>query len=344
VPTGIRPGRRHLISWPLAFKIRAAARLGRGGAAATYGEQVGAVLLSSGDLIADRRAGYAKGLAEDGEPGAAAELMAQALELVPGWAAGWDLLGRWQEQAGNIVAAVLSWRRLAELDSAGMFGAALKLAAHGGGEDRQTTATGYVAALFDGYASEFDAALVERLGYAVPALLATAIAAAAPGRRFGRALDLGCGTGLMGERLRGQVEHLTGVDLSAGMLAQCARKHVYDDLVEAELTAYLADEPQAVEVVTAADVLMYCGALAPVFAGVARVLEPGGLFALSVEAHDGPEAIVLRSSLRYAHQPEAMLAALPVAGFDVVSWERAVIRMDRGAPVEGVIAVARRHD
>lgn len=37
--------------------------------------------LSSGDLIADRRADYAKMLAEAGDAPGAAELMAQALEL-----------------------------------------------------------------------------------------------------------------------------------------------------------------------------------------------------------------------------------------------------------------------
>ncbi len=43
--------------------------------------------LSSGDVIADRRADYARMLEEGGEPEAAAELMEQALELVPAWAA-----------------------------------------------------------------------------------------------------------------------------------------------------------------------------------------------------------------------------------------------------------------
>ena len=44
--------------------------------------------LSSGDLVADRRASYAAVLAQEADHQAAAELMEQALELVPGWAAG----------------------------------------------------------------------------------------------------------------------------------------------------------------------------------------------------------------------------------------------------------------
>jgi Tfp pilus assembly protein FimV len=47
----------------------------------------------SGDAIADRRADYARMLAESGDPAAAAELMEQALERVPVWVAGWLGLG-----------------------------------------------------------------------------------------------------------------------------------------------------------------------------------------------------------------------------------------------------------
>ena len=61
--------------------------------------------LSSGDLIADRRADYAKMLADGGEPGSAAELMAQALERAPDWAAGWFRLADYEEKSGRKEAA-----------------------------------------------------------------------------------------------------------------------------------------------------------------------------------------------------------------------------------------------
>ena len=52
--------------------------------------------------------------------------------------------------------------------------------------------------------------------------------------------------------------------------------------------------------VLAADVFVYCGDLAPIAAAVARVMAPGGLFAFTVESHDGP-ACLLQPTLRYAH-------------------------------------------
>ena len=45
------------------------------------------LVFSSGDLIADRRADYAQALAAAGDLSAAIDLMQQALEMVPGWAA-----------------------------------------------------------------------------------------------------------------------------------------------------------------------------------------------------------------------------------------------------------------
>jgi predicted TPR repeat methyltransferase len=300
---------------------------------------------SSGDVIADRRAGYARMLAEGGDHAAAADLMNQALELAPNWAAGWELLGSYQEKAGDLAAAIAAWRRLEALDDMGLFGAKLKLAAHGAGSVSDGTALSYVEALFDEYAPKFEDALVGRLGYRVPEMLDDMLSAemARLGlERFNQALDLGCGTGLMGERLRSKASFLEGVDISAAMIAETARKGVYDRLDRAELVAALNTRPSQADVITAADVFIYCGALGPVLAGVVSALQPGGLVAFSLEAHDGEEPVFLRPSLRYAHGVRATRDALAVAGLDVLRFETAVLRFDRGAPITGILVVARR--
>jgi len=300
---------------------------------------------SSGDVIADRRAGYAKLLAEGGDLVAACELMEQALELVPDWAAGWDLLGGYQEKAGNVAGAISAWRRLEALDDDGAFGAQLKLAAHGAGAAGDGTAVGYVEALFDQYAPQFETSLVDRLGYRVPELLDGLVSAEMERlglEGFSRALDLGCGTGLMGERLRAKVRFLEGIDLSAAMIAETARKGIYDSLQKAELVAALNARRADIDLVTAADVFIYCGALQPVLAALVPAMQPGGLVAFSLEAHDGDEPLFLRPSLRYAHGVAATRDALVVAGLEVLRFEMAVLRLDRGAPINGMLIVARK--
>ncbi|MBJ3783530.1 methyltransferase [Devosia sp. MSA67] len=300
---------------------------------------------SSGDVIADRRADYARMLAEQGDHAAAAELMEQALDMAPDWAAGWDLCGSYHEKAGQIAAAIAAWRRLEALDDDGVFGARLKLAAHKAGPAGEGTAVGYVEALFDQYAAKFEESLVGKLGYRVPDLLDDLVNAEMARLGIGafeRALDLGCGTGLMGEKLRAKVAHLEGVDISAAMIAETARKGIYDSLSKAELVATLNARRADADLVTAADVLIYCGALQPILGALLPAMRPGGLVAFSLEAHDGEEEIFLRPSLRYAHGVEATRNALVVAGLDLLRFETAVLRFDRGAPITGILVVARK--
>jgi predicted TPR repeat methyltransferase len=297
------------------------------------------LLLSSGDLIADRRASYAEMLFSAGDHAAAAELMREALALVPDWTAGWFRLGEMHWEAGNTAKAEACWRTVLRLDAGDRLGAALKLGLAGALPNLDQPPPAFVEALFDQYAAEFDTSLVETLDYRVPQLLAEAIGRT--GRTgFARALDLGCGTGLMGERLRGSVSYLEGIDLSAQMLKRAEAKRIYDRLEKGDLQA--APLPADADLVTAADVFMYVGAIDAAVARLAAALAPGALFVFSVEHHDGPEDHVLRPSRRYAHSQAHVERILSAHGFEILSLDRAVIRMDRGEPVEGLIVVAER--
>jgi len=294
---------------------------------------------SSGDILADRRADYAEMLFGNGEAAAAAELMMGALELAPNWALGWFRLGEFHDAAGARDQAAQAWRMTLQLDPIDRPGAALKLALIGQAPSPTAPPSAFVEALFDQYAPTFDASLVDKLGYRVPDLLMEAIKAQ-QSERFGLAADLGCGTGLMGERLRPFAGRLLGYDISAAMLKKAEAKKVYDQLEKADLQDF-DGAGLKVDLVTAADVLMYLGALDGLMGTVAQMLKPGGLFAFSVEAHDGPEDFLLRPSRRYAHAERYVRRVLE-GRFLVLSLERQVIRMDRNEPIEGLIVVARR--
>lgn len=300
---------------------------------------------SSDDAIADRRAGYAQMLAQDGDFAAAADLMRQALELVPNWAAGWDALGDYLDRQGDVAGAISAWRHLEALDDAGVFGARLKLAVHGAGPAGTGTAVSYVEALFDQYAPKFESSLLGKLGYRVPEMLDALLAQEMMRlgiEHFDRGLDLGCGTGLMGARMRGKVNYLEGIDISAAMIAETARKGIYDRLEKLELVAALRARRADADLMTAADVFIYCGDLQPVLAALVPAMRAGGLVAFSLEAHDGDEAVFLRPSLRYAHGLQATRDALVAAGLEILRFETVVLRLDRGAPIDGMLVVARK--
>ncbi|WP_295813883.1 methyltransferase [uncultured Nitratireductor sp.] len=295
---------------------------------------------TSGNLLADRRAEYAEMLFENGDFKAAADLMGEALDLAPDWATGYYRHGEMLAEAGEIAAAVNAWRAVLRLDKEDRLGAALKLELHGALDGLDAVPSAFVETLFDQYAETFDAALVDKLGYRVPQLLESALLRL--GRdSFAHAVDLGCGTGLMGERLRSRVSFLEGLDISTEMLKRAEDKQIYDRLERFDLSA-LAGLTREADLVTAADVFMYLGTLDRLFSVAGASLSPGALLVFSVEHHAGPEAMVLRASRRYAHSEQYLRATLAGAGFEPVLLEKAVIRMDRGASIEGLIVAAER--
>lgn len=297
---------------------------------------------SSGDLIIDRRAGFAAVLARDKDFAAAAEVMAGALELAPHWAAGWQLLGDYRAEAGDSEGATAAYRQVHALDGHGVFGAQLSLAAHQAGTMPAGTDVAYVTTLFDQYAGRFERELIGALGYAVPPVLAAMIADATGGQRIARAVDLGCGTGLMGIELRAMSERLEGVDLSARMLAEARRKHVYDRLEQAELVTFLTRDAGGVSLLTAADVIIYAGPLPPILSEAFAALAPGGLFGFSLELHAGTGTLLQRRQLRYAHNGDEALAECRTAGFELVATRRMALRRERDAPVDGLLVVVRK--
>ena len=131
----------------------------------------------------------------------------------------------------------------------------------------------YVARLFDDYAPRFNAHLVRELSYRGPELIADALDAVAPERKFRRGLDVGCGSGLAGAALRARSEVLIGVDISSKMILEAERTKLYDELAVGDFSAFLAEQPEGeADLVVAADVFAYVGDLAPAFTAIARAL------------------------------------------------------------------------
>jgi predicted TPR repeat methyltransferase len=293
---------------------------------------------SSGDMLADRRADYAEMLFSSGDHAGAAELLRGALELAHDWGLGWFRLGEMHEAAGALDAAAEAWENALKLDPTDRPGAALRLTLIGRAPQADAPPSAFVEALFDQYADGFDTSLVGKLGYRVPALLSEMIHAP-DGRMFRLAVDLGCGTGLMGEMLRPYVERLEGFDISVRMLKKAGARGIYDRLEKADLQDFhpVGDSP---DLVTAADVFMYVGALDRVVKTVAGLLAPDGLFAFSVEKLTGEGEFALQPSRRYAHSQSYVRRVLAGNGFSALSLEEHVIRQDRGQPIMGLIVVA----
>jgi len=198
----------------------------------------------------------------------------------------------------------------------------------------------YVRDLFDQFAANFDEHL-GHLGYQAPALVAQAVrdSLGEPGGDL-VVLDAGCGTGLCGPLVKPYARHLTGVDLSAGMLARAREKGCYDELVEAELTSYLAGLDGAADLIVSADTLVYFGDLSAVLGAAAGALRPGGRLVFSVERDERDEGFRLDFSGRYCHGEGYLRRVLEEAGLRVSAMVPVELRMEGGHPVAGYIVSA----
>jgi predicted TPR repeat methyltransferase len=289
------------------------------------------VSMSSGDLIADRRADYAEALLPE-DPVAASDLYRQALDLVPDWAAGWFRLGEIR-RTHALAGAAEAFEAALIADPQDRLGASLSLDLLRDRSLADAMPSAFVETLFDQYAKGFEQSLVEKLDYRAPQLLARGVPDG-----LGRVLDLGCGTGLMGLELRDRCQWLEGWDISAEMLREAQSKAIYDRLEKRDLTLLDAQGGQW-DLIAAADVFAYLGALEQIVGWVAQALRPAGRFAFTVELHDGEDAYVLRDSRRYAHSPQHLAALLDEAGFDA-TLQHGVLRQDRDAPIWGLVVQA----
>jgi predicted TPR repeat methyltransferase len=302
--------------------------------------------MSSGDMLADRRFDFARDLQLRGDLAAAADLFAQAAELAPGFAAAWFALGEVRERLGDREAAIAAFRQAQMTDPGDHNGAGLRLMRLGAAELASMPPT-YVSALFNQYAPKFEASLVDELGYRGPHLLFKAVLAAraATGKPafFRRAIDLGCGTGLVARAFAAQTDEIIGIDLSRRMIELARATGLYAELEVVEVVAGLGSRRKAsADLVLAADVMVYVHDPLPLLREAARVLKPGGLVAFTAETHLG-DGVILGAGLRYAHSAATVRAAIEAAGLRLDQLEAASARTESGVPAPGLVAVATRN-
>ena len=74
-------------------------------------------------------------------------------------------------------------------------------------------------------------------------------------------------------------------------------------------------------------------------AGATKVLAPDGVFAFTVETHEG-DGVKLLPTLRYAHGENYVRDALGAARLVPMHLAKADVRSEKGAPVDSLVVVA----
>jgi predicted TPR repeat methyltransferase len=137
-----------------------------------------------------------------------------------------------------------------------------------------------IADRYDDWAERYDDDLAS-WSYQAPAVVAETVIAASP--TASAALDVGCGTGLVGRELRerGFGGRIVGLDISEASLAVARLGGAYDSLQRADLQRRLPFDDDAFDVVVCVGVMTYLPDVEQVWRRLARVTQPGGLVVLT---------------------------------------------------------------
>ena len=270
---------------------------------------------------------------------ASAACFIKALERSPGALNTFHDIGNIYAAQQDYANAAICFKRIIEIDpsddSARHAVAALT------GETTAVAPPTHVAGLFDGMADNFESHL-KQLGYQVPDLCKEMLIALVGDQvHFDNAIDLGCGTGLLGVQFRPIVTHLTGLDLSGKMIDLARTKGIYDELALCDICQHLEASERRYDLFMSADVFIYLGDLSGVFKAISAHANPGAYFVFSTEEATEQD-YVLRPTGRYAQSRNYIEALASAHGFSIEGYQAIKLRKEGQQQIEGNLFVLRK--
>ena len=267
-------------------------------------------------------------------PAAIGELQ-RALRLDPGLDAARVALGRAWLDAGEAGKALENWHNIADENAPSQLRSLIAEAERALAEPRSDAR--YVRHLFDQFSADYDSRMLAQLQYRAPVILREfADFLGLGGAKRHAILDLGCGTGLMGEAIEDWARRLDGIDLSPQMVEKARAKGIYDELCVADICVGLAEGGRRYDLIFASDTVVYLGDLVPLFAAVRNRLEQGGLFLFTTESKEG-SGFELGPKRRWRHSEHYLRAAAGAAGLTIAGLMSCVPRTEAAVPVEGFV-------
>ncbi len=192
----------------------------------------------------------------------------------------------------------------------------------------------YVETLFNKYAINFENSLLNTLKYKTPNLITELIVAKNPNIQLGSVLDLGCGTGLIGDEIKKYCSNLEGIDLSKSMLEKAGAKNIYDKLEHKDIVEYLSTQDLDFNYFISTDVFTYVGELSEIFKLIKSRNKSKGKFVFSTE-HTDRDGFFLEKSGRYSHSKKYIESLCNKFGYKLSHFETTNLRKDNNKFIIG---------
>ena len=200
------------------------------------------------------------------------------------------------------------------------------------GKDCENTQI-FVQKLFDNFADNYEQVL-GRIGYSTPRELRTIT-----GDIKGTIVDLGCGTGLVGEAYQTSGAKLIGIDISAKILEKAREKHIYQELICDNLLHFCQTRLHTYQprLIIAADVFCYIDNISAIISAC----QPYQL-AFSIETLPSSKTAPQQRGLsgRYRHNPRYIKNLLLQNGYTNINEYPLILRQEDGKDVQGMIFTA----
>ena len=276
---------------------------------------------------------------ESGQFQPAAEILRIAADLEPGAVMVLTALATAENAIDNPRAAERVLQRILAIEPNNLEARHMLSAVNG--EPVRSVPPGYSRQLFNWYAEKFDRMLADSLNYRAPQDVAALLMGAKPEpRAFSALLDLGCGTGLVAEALAKHyvIDHKVGVDVAEKMIEISREKGFYDQVIHGDAADALAGSPAAFDLITAVDMFIYVGDLAPLMPLMARALRPGGVLAYSIEVMTEGKYKLQRTG-RFAHTIKYVEDLARAHGLTPLASRAVTLRLENTAGVPGLIGL-----
>ena len=139
--------------------------------------------------------------------------------------------------------------------------------------------------LYAKWAQTYDREFADHMGYALPSRVADTFVSVVGSEKIGRVLDVGAGTGLVGQRLAAHgLARVDALDISVEMLAVAASKGCYNTMIEGDLLRCLPITEDTYDFIISAGTFTHGHVDAAALDELLRITKPGALFCLSINS------------------------------------------------------------
>jgi len=142
--------------------------------------------------------------------------------------------------------------------------------------------TDEVISTYDEWASDYDIDVLDSFGYVGPQMAVATFVEHWDSQKS-RIIDVGCGTGLVGQELRkAGFQHIDGLDISREMLKKAFEKDVYDGYLKADLIKGLDILSNSYDAVISAGTFTHGHVGPDGLDELVRITRPGGLICITI--------------------------------------------------------------